>query len=159
MGIFGNGPRELANEKEQHGESDYQIKIESLQAEMLQARAKLKESQIKMAELQSKLEEYLSKERQIAEVMINAQISAQKIEAQARTRAEILLQETDEELRRKNQELELLQIKAQKFRQQLNDQLDQYKSSLEQIMDLGDDVIFTPTLVTKEKKNEQKLIG
>jgi hypothetical protein len=73
----------------------------------------------RMVELQNKLEEYLNKERQIAEVMVNAQISAQKIEAQARTRAEILLQETDEELRRKNQELELLQIKAQKIKKNL----------------------------------------
>lgn len=157
MGIFGNGPKEVTSEKE-HVDSDYQLKIESLQSDIVQARAKLKESQIKMAELQGKLEEYLSKERQIAEVMVNAQISAQKIEAQARARAEILLQETDEELRRKNQELELLQMKAQKFKQQLNNQIDQYKSSLE-IMELGDDVVFTPTLVTKEKKTEQKLIG
>jgi len=79
-----------------------------------------------MAELQTKLEEYLSRERQIAEVMINAQISAQKIEAQARAKVEILLQETDEELRRKNQELELLRIKSQLFKQELNDRLLRY---------------------------------
>ncbi len=158
MGIFGNGSKEVNSERE-HFDSDYQLKIESLQNEIVQARAKLKESQTKMAELQNKLEEYLGKERQIAEVMINAQINAQRIEAQARVKAEVLLQETDEELRRKKQELELLQIKAQKFKQELNDRIDQYKLSLEKIMDSGDDIIFTPTLVSKEKKNEQKLIG
>ncbi|MEA4925034.1 MAG: hypothetical protein VB084_06930 [Syntrophomonadaceae bacterium] len=157
MGIFGNGPKEVNSERE-HFDSDYQLKIESLQREIVQARAKLKESQTRMAELQNKLEEYLGKERQIAEVMINAQINAQKIEAQARVKAEVLLQETDEELRRKKQELELLQITAQKFKQELSDRIDQYKSSLESIMASGDDTSFTPTLVSKEK-NEQKLIG
>jgi len=158
MGIFGSNPKETNNEKE-HNDSEYQLKIEKLQTEIVQAREKLKESQNKMAELQNRLEEYLSKERQIAEVMVNAQISAQKIEAQARVKAEILLQETDEELRRKNQELELLQIKAHKFKQAVSDQIDQYKSSLDKILDPSDDVIFTPTLVTKDKKNDQKLIG
>jgi hypothetical protein len=104
------------------------------------------------------LEEYLSKERQIAEVMISAQISAQKIEAQARAKAEILLQETDEELRRKNQELELLRFKAQNFKQELTDRLDQYRSALDKALEPVDDGFFTPTLVAKEKKNE-KLIG
>lgn len=158
MGIFGNSPKEITSEKERI-DSDYQVKIESLQNEIVQAREKLKESQTKMVQLQNKLEEYLNKERQIAEVMVNAQISAQKTEAQARAKAEILLQETDEELRRKNQELELLQIKAQKFKQELSDQLDQYKLSLDRILVAGDEVTFTPTLVAKEKKNEQKLIS
>lgn len=158
MGIFGNGPKEVSNEQE-HIDSECEAKVEALQNEIAEARRKFKESEAKMLELQTKLDEYLSKERQIAEVMINAQISAQKIEAQARAKAEILLQESDEELRRKSQELELLRIKAQLFRQELNERLDQYKSSLEKIMDQSDDLSFTPTLVAKEKKNDQKLIG
>lgn len=158
MGIFGSNPREVSNEKD-HIDSEYVLKVETLQTEIAQAREKFKEYETRMAELQTKLDEYLSKERQIAEVMINAQISAQKIEAQARAKAEILLQETDEELRRKNQELELLRIKAQLFKQELNERLDQYKSSLEKIMEQSDDLSFTPTLVAKEKKNDQKLTG
>lgn len=158
MGIFGNSPKEVSNEKE-HIDPEYELKVETLQNEIAEARQKFKESEARMLELQTKLEEYLSKERQIAEVMINAQISAQKIEAQARAKAEILLQESDEELRRKNQELELLRIKAQLFKQELNERLDQYKSSLDKIMEQSDDLSFTPTLVAKEKKNDQKLIG
>lgn len=157
MGIFGNNPKEI-NEGD-NVDSQYQQEVEVLQAEIMQARDRLKESELRMSELQSKLDEYLSKERQIAEVMINAQISAQKIEAQARAKAEILLQETDEELRRKNQELELLRIKSQIFRQELNERIEQYKTSLEKIMEPNDDIGFSPTLVTKDKKIDQKRIG
>lgn len=157
MGIFGNNPKEI-NEGD-NVDSQYQQEVEALQAEITQARDRLKESELRMSELQSKLDEYLSKERQIAEVMINAQISAQKIEAQARAKAEILLQETDEELRRKNQELELLRIKSQIFRQELNERIEQYKTSLEKIMEPNDDIGFSPTLVTKDKKIDQKRIG
>lgn len=157
MGIFGNNPKEI-NEGD-NVDSQYQQEVEALQAEIMQARDRLKESELRMSELQSKLDEYLSKERQIAEVMINAQISAQKIEAQARAKAEILLQETDEELRRKNQELELLRIKSQIFRQELNERIEQYKTSLEKIMEPNDDIGFSPTLVTKDKKIDQKRIG
>lgn len=91
--------------------------------------------------------------------MINAQISAQKTEAQARARAEVLIQETDEELRHKNRELELLRIQVQLFKQDIYGRIDQYKSSLDKIMDPNEEIAFTPTLVTKEKNTEKKLIG
>ncbi len=159
MGIlFGRNTKKMNDEKER-SDSEYQLKIQTLQAQIVQTQDKLMESQTKRAELQNRLEEYLSKERQIAQVMINAQINAQKFEAQARARAEILMQEIDEELRHKNLELELLRMKAKDFKQEFSECLDQYKSSLEKIMDPEYDVIFTPTLVAKEKKNDQKLIG
>ena len=125
----------------------------------MQAQKKLKESEAKQALLQDKLEEYQKNERQIAEVMINAQISAQKTVAQARAKAEILIQETDEELRRKNQEMELLRIQVQLFKQDIYGRIDQCKSSLERIMDSNEEIAFTPTLVTNEKNTEKKLIG
>jgi alkanesulfonate monooxygenase SsuD/methylene tetrahydromethanopterin reductase-like flavin-dependent oxidoreductase (luciferase family) len=130
-----------------------------LQAEIMQFREKLQESESRVAGLQGKLDEYLSKERQIAEVMIMAQISAQKTEAQARAKVEILLQDTEEELRRKAQELEMLRIKVKLFKKDIHDRLDQYKTSLEEIMDPSDDVLFVPTLVGKDEKSSQKLIG
>lgn len=154
--IFGGNSKEAEKEKIN---SEYRCKVEALQSEIIQALEKLKESEAKQTALQSQLDEYQSKERQIAEVMINAQISAQKTEAQARARAEILIQETDEELRHKNQELELLRMQVQLFKYDINDRIDQYKLSLEKIMDPNDDMTFIPTLVTKEKKTEQKLIG
>lgn len=132
---------------------------ETLQAEIMQARKKLMESEAKMMELQRKLDDYLTKERQIAEVMIAAQISAQKTEAQARARAEVILQETEETLRIKQRELELLQLKAQLFKEDILDKLDLYKSSVEKIMTIADDSAFTPSLVCDEKQVGQKLIG
>lgn len=140
-------------------QAECQIKIESLKAEIEQARLQLKSSQTRVAELQQKLDDYMGKERQIAEVMIMAQINAQRLEAQARAKAEVLIQETDEELRRKNHELELLRLKAQMFKQDLNERLEQFKTSVDRILDFNDDVSFTPTLVAKDKKVDQKMIG
>lgn len=156
--VFGDNSKKVVIEKEQIN-SEYQNKVKALQLEIMHAQEKLKESEAKQATLQSKLEEYQSKERQIAEVMINAQISAQKTEAQARARAEVLIQETDEELRHKNRELELLRIQVQLFKQDIYGRIDQYKSSLDKIMDPNEEIAFTPTLVTKEKNTEKKLIG
>ena len=156
--IFGDNSKKVDIEREQLN-AEYQRKVEALQSEIMQAQKKLKESEAKQALLQDKLEEYKKNERQIAEVMINAQISAQKTVAQARAKAEILIQETDEELRRKNQELELLRIQVQLFKQDIYGRIDQCKSSLEKIMDSNEEIAFTPTLVTNEKSTEKKLIG
>ena len=156
--IFGDNSKKVDIEREQLN-AEYQRKVEALQSEIMQAQMKLKESEAKQSLLQNKLEEYQKNERQIAEVMINAQISAQKTVAQARAKAEILIQETDEELRRKNQEMELLRIQVQLFKQDIYGRIDQCKSSLEKIMDSNEEIAFTPTLVTNEKNTEKKLIG
>jgi len=156
--IFGDNSKKVDIEREQLN-AEYQRKVEALQSEIMQAQMKLKESEAKQSLLQNKLEEYQKNERQIAEVMINAQISAQKTVAQARAKAEILIQETDEELRRKNQEMELLRIQVQLFKQDIYGRIDQCKSSLEKIMDSNEEIAFTPTLVTNEKSTEKKLIG
>ena len=137
---------------------EYIVEAEALQAEIMQARQKLMESEAKMMELQGKLDDYVTKERQIAEVMIAAQISAQKTEASARARAEVILQETEETLRLKQRELELLQLKAQSYKEDVVDKLEQYKLSVEKIMTSTDDVCFTPTLVSDDKMAGQKQI-
>lgn len=154
MGIqlFGNNPKESASEVATN-DSEINLTVETLQAEIIQARKKLQEAEARMMQLQKKLDDYLGKERQIAEVMIAAQISAQKTEAQARSQAEVLMQETEEQLRLKHQELELLQMKAQVFKDDVIDRLDQYKLSLEKIMDMGEETTFTVINRT------QKMIG
>lgn len=139
--------------------SEIGAQMEILQAEITQARKKLMESEAKMVDLQKRLDDYAGKERQIAEVMIAAQISAQKTEAQARARAEVILQETDAELRLKQQELELLQMKAHLFREEIFGKLEQCKTSVEKIMSMGDDTSFTPVLVGSETKSGHKQIG
>jgi hypothetical protein len=81
-------------------------------------------------ELQAKVEAIRNKEVQIAEVKINAQISAQRLEAQARVQADNAAAADREELRRKNQELELLRMKVQLFKQDMHERIDHYKASL-----------------------------
>jgi len=137
---------------------EYIVEVEALQAEIMQARQKLMESEAKMMELQRKLDDYVAKERQIAEVMIAAQISAQKTEAAARAQAEVILQETEETLRLKQRELELLQLKAQSYKEDIVDKLELYKSSVEKIMPGADDMSFTPTLLSEENLSTQKQI-
>ena len=134
-------------------EMQKQIKI--LQDEVRQAKEKLAAAEEQVEHLYETLEDYRSKELQIAEVMINAQISAQRIETQARVEAELLQQQVDEELRRKNQELELMRMKVQHFRRDMNERLEQYKTSLDRIFEPGEEGAFTPTLVAVDKKNDQ----
>lgn len=157
--VFGSNSKEAAKDTTREAATvqstpgtENRAKISALQSEIAEAQLKLQQAEATMMELQKKLGEYQSKERQIAEVMIMAQINAQKVEAEARARAEILIQETDEELRRKNQELELLRLKAQHFKKELYERIDQYRTSLDQMGDISEDVTFTPTLISRDKK-------
>ncbi len=157
--VFGSNSKEAAKEVTREAATvqsnpgtESRSKISALQSEIAEAQLKLQQAEATMMELQKKLGEYQSKERQIAEVMIMAQINAQKVEAEARARAEILIQETDEELRRKNQELELLRLKSQHFKKELYERIDQYRASLDQMGDINEDVTFTPTLISRDKK-------
>lgn len=160
MGIsmFGNKPQGGQAEVE-HSEREQEQQVEALKAEIFQARRKLEESEARLAELQRKLDEYVGRERQIAEIMIAAQVNAQKTEAQARARAEVLLQETDEELRLRQQEMELLRMKAQAFKDDLLGRLDQYKAAVEQNTEGAEDPSFNPTLIARETKGDHKRIG
>lgn len=98
----------------------------------------------------------MNKERQIAEIMIVAQINAQRTEAQARAKAEVLLQEKEEELRLKQQELELLKLKAQQFKEDILDRLDQYKANVEKMVESAESESFAPTLVARDRRTYTK---
>ncbi|MEA4925035.1 MAG: hypothetical protein VB084_06935 [Syntrophomonadaceae bacterium] len=95
---------------------DYRLKLIAFQDELFQSRKKLQDSDRKMTELQKKLEEYVrNKENQIAEVMFTAHMNAQRIEAQTRSQTEYIILEMEEEMQRKQKELELLQKKTNRF--------------------------------------------
>ncbi len=95
---------------------DYRLKLIAFQDELFQSRKKLQDSDRKMTELQKKLEEYVrNKENQIAEVMFTAHMNTQRIEAQTRSQTEYIILEMEEEMRRKQRELELLQKKTNRF--------------------------------------------
>lgn len=153
--MFGSNSKEVTNVSSNvssNAGSGQSAKISVLQTEIAQAREKIQESEVNLLGLQKKLNEYLGKERQIAEVMITAQINAQRVEAEARAKAEVLLQDADEELRRKSQELELLRLKAHHFKKELYGRLDEYRSSLDQMAEISEDIAFTPTLISREKR-------
>jgi len=156
--LFGSNTRDLSPEVNPVGSENLK-KIRALQAEITQAHEQLEQSEADLLEMRKKLEDYISKERQIAEVMIIAQINAQRIEAEARAKVAILLQETDEELRRKHQQLELLRLKAQHFKKEINERLDEYRSSLERIVDISEDASFKPILITPDKKPDETIVG
>jgi len=110
-----------ANQSEANGEMDqisidYRLKLIAFQDELFQSRKKLQDSDKKMAELQMKLNEYVqNKENQIAEVVFTAHMNAQRIEAQTRSQTEYLILEMEDEMRRKQKELEILQKKTNRF--------------------------------------------
>jgi chromosome segregation ATPase len=136
-----------------------QVKIEALQTEIAQAREKLQESEANMVELQKQLHDYLDKEQQVAEVMIAAQINAHQMMAETRAKVEILLQEADEELHRKHQDLDLLRLKAQQLKTELNDHLDQCRAELNQMGDNSEETVFTPTLISRDKKPTKEVLA
>ncbi|NLN87449.1 MAG: hypothetical protein GX133_07580 [Syntrophomonadaceae bacterium] len=62
-------------------------------------------------------------------------------------------------MRLMQQELELLKLKAHQFKDSILDRLDQYKATVESIMEDADHDSFAPTLVARDKKNDHKRIG
>lgn len=148
--LFGFKPKDVINEM-QRLDSEYQTKTEALQAEIERAKEELKKTEARLPELQKQLDDHLNKERQISEVMITAQMNAQRIEDQAREKAVSLLQNSEEELRRKNQELDFLRMKVNRFKEEFRETLDNYKFSLDNIKEPTDDINFTPTLIKNEK--------
>lgn len=110
-----------ANSGEASGEIDqiaidYKLKLIAFQDELFQSRKKLQDSDRKMAELQNKLEEYVqNKENQIAEVLFTAHMNVQRIETQTRSHTDYVLLEMEEEMQRKQKELDVLQKKTSNF--------------------------------------------
>ena len=154
--LFGFKPKDVINEM-QRIDSEYQTKIEALQVEVERAKEELNKTEAKLPELQKQLDHHLKQEHQIAEVMVTAQINAQRIEDQAREKAEILLRNSVEELRSKNQELDFLRMKVNRFKEEFRATLDNYKFSLDNIKEPTDDISFAPTLITNEKAGKPRM--
>lgn len=151
--LFGFKPREVMQEFERI-DSEYQQKIEAMKAEIEQARIDLKNYEEKQAELQKQLNEYIDRERLVTDVMVTAQVNAQRLVEQAREKARMMLENSEEELRRKLQELDFLRAKVARFKDEFREVLDNYRVSLEKVKEVPDDITFTPTLITKEKVYE-----
>lgn len=148
--LFGLKSGEVEKEF-QRVDTEHQEKIISLKVEIERAKVELENSRKKLEELQKELNTSLGKEREIAEVMVTAQINARRIEEIAHEKAQAMLEKSEMELREKEQELHILRIKATQFKEEFREILDKYKLSLETIKGLSDkDISFTPSIVRKK---------
>jgi len=149
--LFGFKPAEVINQIE-NMEKEHQQKVEAFKSEIEKIQAELKSAEEKREELQKQLNIYIERERTITDVMVTAQINAQRIEEQARERARHMLENTEEELKQKLQELDFLRIKVARFKEEFREILDNYRVSLEKVREEPEDSGFTPTLITKENR-------
>lgn len=148
--LFGFKPKDVMDEFTRI-DAEYQQKIEAVKTEIEQTKAELKRSEEKQVELQKKIDEYLVRERMVTDVMVAAQLNAQKIVEQAREKSRMMLESSEEELKHKLQELDFLRLKVSRFKEEFREVLDNYRVSLEKVKENPDDVAFTPTLITKDK--------
>ncbi|MEN6326630.1 MAG: hypothetical protein ABFD18_10570 [Syntrophomonas sp.] len=148
--LFGFKPKDVIDEFARI-DAECQQKIEAMKTEIEQTKNELKRSEEKQAELQKRADEYMVRERMVTDVMVAAQLNAQKIVEQAREKARMMLESSEEELKHKLQELDFLRLKVSRFKEEFREVLDNYRVSLEKVKENPDDVSFTPTLVTKDK--------
>jgi len=149
--LLGFKPGEVISQIESM-ENEHQQRIIALDSEIEKIQTELQNAEEKREDMQKQLNSYIAKENLIAEVMVTAQINAQRIEEQARERARHMLENTEEELKQKLQELDFLRIKAARFKEEFREVLDNYRVSLEKIREEPEDPSFTPTLITKENR-------
>jgi chromosome segregation ATPase len=149
--LFGFKPGEVTSLIESM-ENEHQLKINEFKSEIEKVKVELQNAEAKRDELQKQLDSYVEREKMISDVMVTAQINAQRIEEQARERAAVMLESAQEELKQKLQELDFLRIKVARFKEEFREVLDNYRVSLEKVRELPDDPSFTPTLVTKENR-------
>ena len=149
--LFGFKPGEVTSQIESM-KKEHQLKIEEFKSEIEKLQTELHNAEDKRDELKGQLNSYIEKEKMIAEVMVTAQVNAQRIEEQARERAAAMLESAHEELKQKIHELDLLRIKVVRFKEEFREVLDNYRVSLEKIKELPEDPSFTPILVTKENR-------
>lgn len=92
---------------------DYKLKLIAFQDEIFRARKKLQDSDRRVATIVESMDTYLqNKENQLAEVMLTARMNAQRIESQARTQVEKFLSEIEEEIDRKEKDLQHFEKQA-----------------------------------------------
>jgi len=151
--LFGYRKDEVINELKRL-DGEFGSKIAALSSELEGLRNELKRAEEKENELKYKLETYTEKERYISEVMMTAQANAQKVEEQARERARLMMDASEEELKKKQQELEVLRAKVIRFKDEFRNILDNYRVSVENIRESPDEAMFMPTLITNDKSGD-----
>jgi len=152
--LFGFKPAEVTEEI-QWIDSEYQNKVSSLQEAIEKAKIDFNNSEEKLGELQDELDKYIVKEREIASVLVTAQINAQRIEEEAREKSRVILESAEKALRKKQEEIESLRLKLQRFKEEFKDMLDDYRLSIETMKEPDDKTSFVPMLVGNERDSNR----
>ncbi len=156
--LFGFKPADVEGEIKQLN-SEYQSTIAALQLEIEKKKEELKKAEEEVYGLRNKINEYTAREHTIAEVFLEAQKRATQIEEEARATARRLIEESENELKKRNQELTNLREKVAHFKEEFKKVLDKYRFSLETVTaeHLSGDVSFYPKLVDDKNKERGSL--
>ncbi|MDO9535401.1 MAG: DivIVA domain-containing protein [Bacillota bacterium] len=155
--LFGYKPSDVEDEIRQIDE-DRQFKISALQLEIEKKKEELKKAEEEIQEFQKKINVFAKREHSIAEVFLEAQKRATQIEEEARTTARRLLEETENELRKRNQELITMREKVALFKDDFKKVLDKYRFSMETMTadNLSGDVSFPKLVFEKNDRNIER---
>jgi chromosome segregation ATPase len=156
--LFGFKPADVESEIKQL-DGEYQNTIASLQLEIEKKKEELKKTEEEVYQLRNKINEYTAREHTIAEVFLEAQKRATQIEEEARATARKLIEESENELRKRNQELMSLREKVALFKEEFKKVLDKYRFSLETVTPehLSGGLTFYPKLVDDKNKERGSL--
>lgn len=155
--LFGFKPQEVLAAFEQVDNS-YRQRISELELEMQRTRQALAAAEEEARQLQKKLAEYEEQKQIISEILIAAHKKAQQIEAEARESARVALETVNAQIRVKEQELNMLKARVEKFKEDFKEILEQYRYSLENFPDLASEKA-PPLFLLKERgapQSEQK---
>jgi chromosome segregation ATPase len=131
-GFFGFKPREVITAFERMDE-DYRARIARLEEEIRRVREALAETEREAEKLKSRLVEYEEQKMLISEILINAHQKARQIETEARENALSALEQVNAQIRVKEQELNILKARVEKFKEEFKEVLERYRYSLENL--------------------------
>lgn len=152
--FFGYKPQQVIDEI-RHLDTEAQNEVSRLETEVEKLKAELDRTEHTRAELQGQLDQFIAKERLIAEVMVNAEVNARRIEEQASKKAQIMIESAEKELKARLNELDLLRTRITQFKDEFRATLDNYRFSLDRIPEEPAENILTPS-VDNEKVIEIK---
>lgn len=153
--LFGYKPQQVIDEIRQI-DTEAQNEISHLETELEKLKAELAQTEHIRSELQEQLDQFIAKERLIAEVMVNAEVNARRIEEQAAKKAQAMVESAQKELKARLNELDLLRTRITRFKEEFRTTLDNYRFSLDRIPEEPVEDTFAPSVVDNEKVIEIK---
>lgn len=153
--LFGYKPKQVINEMQQM-DIEAQNEIIRLEMELDRLKAELKTTEDTGKELQGQLDQFIAKERLIAEVMVNAEINARRIEEQASAKAQTMIESAEKELKARLNEIDLLRTRITQFKDEFRTTLDNYRLSLDHVREEPQESAFVPSVISNEKVFEIK---